>query len=208
MQSLSVSEQVEFFIEENIKMEILDENETILESSPLTKIYIVLSDTKTTFSKLASFITNRRYNHISISFEKTLSTLYSFDLKFNTIVEEFLNLFEQTTDFLVYSIEVTQEIKNRIEEKVLKMVNNAKLFSYSKLSLLKIAINKVLKTNYFTQDSDSENEFICSTFISHLFESANIQIFKKGKIAAPSDYKQNKILRFEYKTKVKELASS
>ena len=90
------------------------------ETSPKTKIYIVLSDTKSLFSKTVGLVTRQKYNHISLGFDRSLKKLYSFDLYTNSMRLETPEFFGKAAEFIAYSVEVTLDafhrILNRIED--------------------------------------------------------------------------------------------
>ena len=47
----------------------------------MRNVYILLTDTGSLFTRLIKRFTNSPYNHVSIAFDKSLNTLYSFGRK-------------------------------------------------------------------------------------------------------------------------------
>lgn len=163
------------------------------------KVYIVLTNTKTAFSKVASFITRQNYNHISLSFDRDLKELFTFDLGENTIMVETIDKFDPLAEFIVYSIDVTMEALRRIREHIEHIMRNSRSFVYSRLTLLKATINQLLGVKVFEHDETLRNEYICSTFVAELLRTANIKLFRDDRIPAPHDFKGNKALKYEFR---------
>lgn len=184
-------------MEQTSTLEYLIGESALSESGPLTeKIYIVLMDTKTAFSKVARLISGDRYNHASLCFSEKLDEFFTFDLGANTILRETRNMLDAGARFIVYSLQLTAEAKRKIESEVRRIFENSASFSYSKLSLAMAAFNKLVGREIFEDDVDG-TEFICSTFVTEVLRGVGIDLFDKGKIVVPSDFMKNKKLRFE-----------
>ena len=163
------------------------------------KIYVVLTNTKTAFSKVAAIITRQNYNHISLSFDRDLKELFTFDLGVNSIMVETMDKFDPLAEFIVYSIDVTLEALRRIREHIDHIMRNSRSFVYSRLTLLKATINQLTGLRIFEHDESLRNEYICSTFVAELLRTANIRLFRDDRIPAPHDFKGNRALKYEYR---------
>jgi hypothetical protein len=173
--------------------------EEALVAEATEKIYVIITDTKTAFSSVASVITGQNYNHVSIGFDRDLKEMFSFDMKSNTIVKETPELFDKAAKFIMYSIAVTKEAKDRILARIRYIFEHKSSFVYSKLTLLRVTMNRLFNTKVFSNDEDSEKEYICSTFVSEIFSFANVNLFKRGFIPSPDDYKRNRFLKYEFR---------
>ena len=181
-------------------------DETLAEDAT-EKIYVIITDTKTAFSSVASMITGQNYNHVSIGFDRDLKEMFSFDMKNNTIVKETPELFDRAAKFIMYSINVTREAKDRILARIRYIFEHRSSFAYSKLTLLRVTMNRLFNTKVFSKDEDAEKEYICSTFVSEVFSFANVNLFKRGFIPSPDDYKRNRFLKYEFRGSLKNFIS-
>jgi hypothetical protein len=163
------------------------------------KIYIILTNTKTAFSKVASLITRQNYNHISLSFDRDLKELFTFDLGENSIMVETIDKFDPLAEFIIYSIDVTMEALHRIRERISYMIKNSRSFVYSRLTLLKATINQLTGVKIFEHDETLRNEYICSTFVAEILRIANVKLFRDDRIPAPHDFKGNRALKYEFR---------
>lgn len=163
------------------------------------KIYVVLSNTKTHFSKIAAAITGQSYNHISIAFDRTLEQLYTFDIGANTIEVEALSKFDELAELIVYSVEVTREAANRVRERIEHILRNSSAYLYSRMTLLKTVVNQIVGRVIFPEDRNLRDEYICSTFVAEMLRIANVELFKDGRIPAPHDFKGHRVLKYEYR---------
>ena len=94
----------------------------------MKKIYIVLTHTGTILSKIVRFYTRKKYSHVSIGLDLNLNELYSFGrLNPNNpykggFVKEEINkgIFAKfkNTDGAVYSVTITEEQYNKIEQEI------------------------------------------------------------------------------------------
>ena len=94
------------------------------------KIYIVLTHTGTTLSKIVKWYTKKDFSHVSISLDKELNEMYSFGRlnPYNPFLGGFVHEYTdkgifkrfKNTNAAIYSLEVTQEqyehIKNAINK--------------------------------------------------------------------------------------------
>ncbi len=158
-----------------------------------SKVYLVISNTGSAASDLIAFFTKKQFNHSSISFDRELKTIISYNggekvypPGMNAEMIEFFNKKEDSS-VIVYSLEVTDEQKRNMIEKV-KEINETGS-AYNLIGLM-------------TKHSVKPNIMFCSQFVYHLLEDSGLAYFKKdsGDIRPTDfvelDYYRN--LKFEY----------
>lgn len=146
-------------------------------------IYIVVTQTGTILSRLLKVITNADYNHVSISSDPALNTLYSFGRKnaYNPFWGGFVKesphfgTFKRfsETEAVVLSLPVTKEMKENIENRLVEMYQHRREYRYDTLGLL-LAWIKILYVR--------ENTYYCSSFVRDFlkeFDLAEEEIFSK-----------------------------
>lgn len=168
-----------FIINENV-------NKVITIKKDYNPIYLVITGNNSLFAKGIKKVTNSKYSHASISFNKTLNNLYSFgtdkDGKFGFAIENKKNNFntkKYDSDLLLYCIlllnKQLQIIKNRIDY----IVKNKEKFSYSMLGIFGFMINKNINI---------ENKMFCSQFVDSIFKLIGCDLTNKPSgLVSPSD---------------------
>ncbi len=158
-----------------------------------TAVYIVLSDTGSVASEFLSLFTDKPYNHVSISFDRELRTLISYNggarvnpPGLNSEMLEFLGKKENAIIY-IYRLDVTREQKQIMIDKIKDI--NANGSAYNMLGL-------VLKNSY------KPNIMYCSQFVYTLLDLADATYFEKNKYdVKPTDLVEldyHKKLKFEY----------
>ncbi|MFV0556926.1 MAG: hypothetical protein ACK5LM_07500 [Lactovum sp.] len=143
-------------------------------------IYLVISSTGSPASELLSVFTQKVYNHISLSFDKDLETVVSYNggenISFPGLNQEQLEFFNKKEDasLLIYSLELSQEQKIKILENISEI--NKTGSAYNWIGLLS---NMKLKPNIM----------YCSQFIYKILEKTDLLYFKaEEKIIKPTDF--------------------
>jgi hypothetical protein len=159
-------------------------------------IYIIVSNTGSPAGEIISLFTKKIYNHASLSFDKELKTIISYNGGERVYPPgmnmEMLEYFNKKPDasIIVYSLPITLEQKNAIIEKI-KLINKEGN-AYNLLGL-------VLKFSF------KPNIMFCSQFVYKILKAANIHYFEKrdGNIK-PTDLIEldyHRKLRYEYEIK-------
>jgi hypothetical protein len=143
-------------------------------------IYIALSNTKTAASKIIARFTGDPYNHVSLAFDESLSTLLSYNGG-NETQNPGLNpenpaaLRENAGSLLtVYRLPVSAAQKRRIIERIAGI--NAQGSSYNLLGLV-------------SKRSAKPNIMFCSQFVYAMLDEAGLRLFARdsGKVK-PMDF--------------------
>ncbi|ONI45773.1 hypothetical protein AN641_03595 [Candidatus Epulonipiscioides gigas] len=145
-------------------------------------IYIVLSDTGSPTSRVISLMTQKNYNHVSVAFDKNLSTLVSYNggekinpPGLNAEIIEYL-LKKDDSSIYVYKLKVTIKQKQKMIEKIKEINLNGS--AYNLIGLITVKSYK-----------PKPNIMYCSQFVYCLLQYANAQYFEKNKKdIIPSDF--------------------
>lgn len=166
------------------------------------KVYILLTDTGSFFTKLIKLYTKNPYNHASISFDPELSEVYSFGRKkagnpFNGgFVKEDVkqSLFKQA-DCAVYSLTVTEIQMQKVKRYIQEIEGQKEFYRYNFLGLFGFIINKPIKR---------EKALFCSQFVASVLKGCNIIDFEKPlSLIAPYDLLEVSELKLVYEGKLK-----
>ncbi|OON97100.1 MAG: hypothetical protein ATN31_08735 [Candidatus Epulonipiscioides saccharophilum] len=144
-------------------------------------IYIVLSDTGTSASKVISVITHKSYNHVSISFDNQLKTLISYNggervnpPGLNSEMIEYL-MKRDDSSIYVYKLEVTREQKQKMIDKIKEINLNGSAYNL---------IGLFFKKSY----NYKPNIMYCSQFVYSLLQYAGAEYFENTtKSLKPTD---------------------
>lgn len=154
------------------------------------KIYVMLSQTGTYFSRLIKFYTGYNYNHTSIALDKDLKELYSFGRRtsyfpfFPGFVKEEIDggifkMYDKTT-CRVYELTVTEEEYNEVKKIIDGFNSEYDKYKYSFLGILAIMLHIPHERRY---------RFVCSQFVAHVLKEGKIVDFDKPvSLVKPEDF--------------------
>lgn len=159
-------------------------------------LYIVLSNTGSAASEIISIFTQKLYNHASLSFDRDLNTIISYNGGANVYPPgmniEILEQLHQKdgASVLVYSLPVTKEQKSVIINKIVEINREGSAYN---------VVGLVVKHSY------KPNIMFCSQFVYKMLKLAGVQYFDKrdGEVR-PTDLIEldyYKKLSFEYEIK-------
>ena len=163
-------------------------------------IYIVISNTGSPASEIISMFTKKQYNHASISFDKELKTIASYNggeriypPGLNMEMIKYFNK-KQDSSIIVYSIPATVEKKKKIIDKINEI--NEQGNAYNLFGLL-------------FKFSFKPNIMFCSQFVYKMLKDVRLNYFEKkdGQIKPTDlielDYYRK--LKYEYQIKFNEM---
>jgi hypothetical protein len=159
-------------------------------------VYIIISNTGSPASEIISMFTGKQYNHVSLSFDRELKTIISYNGGENIyppgLNMEMVEYFNKKRDssIIVYSLPTPVEKKKMIIEKIKEI--NAEGSAYNLFGL-------VLKFSF------KPNIMFCSQFVYKMLKDAGLNYFEKdeGQIK-PTDLIEldyDRKLKYEYKIK-------
>ena len=161
-------------------------------------LYIVISSTGSSCCELLSVFTQKKYNHVSISFDRDLKTVLSYNGGANVnppgLNKEQMNFFQQNENasMMVYCLDASREKKVIALEKIREINKNGS--AYNMLGLL-------------TKVSVRPNIMFCSQFVYSLLSLAGLEYFaEKAANVRPTDFIERdyyRKLQFCYEVKCK-----
>lgn len=138
----------------------------------MMEVYIVFTDTKTNLARMIKNCTGYPYSHVSLSFTKDLSKMYSFGRKeaHNAFIggfvkEDVMDQLFQRAECAVCKVEVPEESYQRIWTYVQKMEREQNLFKYNFTGLFAVAVN---------YNFSRKNAFFCSQFVAEALAAGNV----------------------------------
>ncbi len=166
------------------------------------KIYILLTDTGTLFTKLIKLYTKKPYNHASISFDSELSEVYSFGRKTarNPFIGGFVKedvdkgLFKEA-NCAVYALTVNEVQLQKMNCYIKEIEAQKGEYRYNLLGLLGFLLNKPIKR---------KKAFFCSQFVATVLKECNIIDFGKSpSLVAPNDLQKVSKCQLVYEGELK-----
>lgn len=155
----------------------------------MKKIYIVLTHTGTTLSKIIKSYTKDEFSHVSISLDVELNEMYSFGRLnpynpfWGGFIHEYINkgTFKRfyKTRAKVYSLEISEEQYENIKNNINQIKNNKENYKFNIVGLLAVGFNKKIKKEY---------SFYCAEFVKYIFEKSKIKI-ELPEIVRPEDFR-------------------
>ncbi len=159
-------------------------------------LYIVISRTGSPASEIISVFTQKQYNHASLSFDRDLSTVISYNGGERVyppgLNKEMLEFFNKKPDasILVYKLACSRQQKERVLQKVAEINRDGSAYNM---------VGLVLKYSH------KPNIMFCSQFVYRMLEFAGLSYFNKtaGGVT-PTDLIEQDYFRklsFEYEIK-------
>ncbi|NLY20619.1 MAG: hypothetical protein GXZ08_05005 [Tissierellia bacterium] len=154
------------------------------------KVYVVLSRTKTTLSRIIRYVKKIDYTHAAISLDENLDYMYSFGRKY--AFNPFLGCFKHERmdrglyDFydylpgMIIELEVDEDQYETVISTIRAFLNNRKEYSYNLVGLVGSALNKPMKNDL---------RFFCSEFVYYVLNESGICDFNKPRgLVSPTDF--------------------
>lgn len=162
------------------------------------KIYLLLTDTGTFFTRLIKLFTKKRYNHASLSLDADLLNVYSFGRKNwvqgGFIKEDMKQRLFQHADCAIYSLPVTESQLEKMKRFMRKLEEED--YRYNFLGLFGFIFNKPITR---------ERAFFCSQFVAAALKESNLMKFEKPlSLVAPFDLLKASTWQLEYEGKLKD----
>jgi hypothetical protein len=165
------------------------------------KVYLILTDTGTLFTRMIKWYTKKPYNHASLSFDPLLLETYSFGRKRprNPFIGGFVKESMDTGLFkraqcAIYSCSITESQYRKMNDFIRKIEKQKEQYRYNFLGLLVIPFNKTLQR---------EHAYFCSQFVATvLSEGQVIQCPKSLSHMTPYDLQQQPCFQLIYQGSV------
>lgn len=141
------------------------------------KVYIILTDTGTLFTRCIKLFTRKPHNHASISFDPQLNEVYSFGRRKPSnpfiggfVKENVQHDFFRNSRCIIYSISVTEAQYEKMKNKIEQMEIEQRNYRYNLLGLLFI----LFKIQY-----NRKNAYFCSQFVASILHDSGVLLFNK-----------------------------
>lgn len=170
------------------------------------RVYIVLTDTGSVLTRAIKFFTKAPYNHVSISFDPTFKTLYSFGRKrpnnpfAGGFVEE--SFYEGTfkrfdkTSCMVLEMDIDEDIFERLMDNLEIFKSQSDIYHYNFIGLLGAAIGKQISRR---------NGYYCSHFVAQVMEDSDLKLWDiPAYLVRPNDFAEMAEFRIVYEGLVTE----
>lgn len=156
----------------------------------MKNVYIVLTDTGSAFTRMIKFFTRKPYNHVSISLERDLETLYSFGRirPYNPFlggfVEERINqgtfaLFKNTRA-LVLELPVEEEEHERLRYLIHAFLEDKDAYRYNLIGVLGAL---------FQRPISRKNRYFCSSFVADVSKQAGfLHLERSPHLVRPDEF--------------------
>lgn len=155
----------------------------------MKKIYIILTHTGTTLSKIIKNYTKDEFSHVSISLDSELNEMYSFGRLnpynpfWGGFVHEGINFgtfkrFNKTV-CRIYALDVTEEQFDNVKGIIEYIKHSKQLHNFNVIGLFAVGFNKKISF---------ENSFYCAEFVKYVLDKSNIKNNLPGMIR-PEDFK-------------------
>lgn len=165
----------------------------------MQRIYIILTHTGTILSRIIKVFTQNAYTHVSISLDRDMNSMYSFGRlnPYNPFiggfVKEGINIgtFKRfkNTKSRVYSLEITNEEYQKLQEIIAYMMVNRNIYKFNILGLV-FAL--------FRKRCHRKNKFYCSEFVRYVLENSNVKVKGMTNVIKPEDFRRLQTLSLEY----------
>src|SRR3954454_23332475 len=126
------------------------------------QIYILLTDTGTTLTRLIKSYTKKTYNHASISFDAELIEVYSFGRKTaknpfigGFVKEDMHSLLFKQAHCAIYSLTITNDEYQRMSQYIQEIAAKKEHYRYNFIGLFGVLFKTPIKR---------KNAFFCSQF--------------------------------------------
>ena len=158
-------------------------------------VYVLLTDTKTLFSKVAKHITGDPYNHVSLMLDYDFDNMYTFNIKNGLnrsggfMREDRLDL--KGSRYSLYRVAVDTDTHARIKTRVADYLRDVRTTTYNHLGI----INAIAGRGVF---KDSDKSMICSQFVASLLDEVGVSLFKDRAFSTlrPYEFVRSKLLKF------------
>lgn len=155
----------------------------------MKKIYIVLTHTGTTLSKIIKTYTKDEFSHVSIALDNKLQEMYSFGRlhPYNPFWGGFVHEYIDKGTYKrfyktmarVYSYEVTEEQYEKLKNNIKQIEANKEDYKFNIVGLVAVGFHKKI---------GKEKSFYCAEFVKYVIEKANIDM-NLPTIIKPEDFK-------------------
>lgn len=155
----------------------------------MKKMYLILTNSETVFSKFLRLFTKNYYNHVAFTFDDDFNRMYTFarwvtwlplfsGFEIENINKGVLKKKPQT-ECRIHEIWISDEEYNAINIKMERFLASPKLMHWYNFAALPCI--------QFNLPYRSQNSFVCSTFVAYILSDI-LNFKKKYSYVTPNDY--------------------
>ena len=160
-------------------------------------VYVFIINEKIATTKVVKFFTKQPYNHISLSFDKSLTNMPTFST--GGFIRENISKFKPEASFSLYKIAVPKDVIIVMKDLIDNIDKCKKDYKYSYKGLLGFVFKR-----HPEKFNNKENAMFCSQFCARMFATAGMPVFTKPDYTIrPYDFAKNKKFKFCYKGLIK-----
>ena len=168
----SIQESYQFELLDTVKfIEPLQESVEEYKDEPLYPVYIMLIHSGSALANAIKFATQSNFSHSSISFDATMTNMYSFGRKADTnpfaggfkkesIKSQFYT--SRTIPYALYMVACTKSQVDQMKKRLNYFIKNSSKFKYDFTGLFK---------NYFGIADNPEYQWFCSRFVADILNA-------------------------------------
>lgn len=165
-------------------------------------IYVVLTNTGTSFSKCIGLFTGEPLNHASVAFDEGLKDIYSFGRKHpmnafsggfvrEKVWGDLIRDRRRATPSAIFRCSVELSTFRRMRKQIQAMSENPSRYGYNLAGLFTLLAGI---------DWQRENAYFCSQFVEHLFASHGESLSgKPASLTKPGDFERSQRLEEVYR---------
>lgn len=162
------------------------------------QIYVLLTDTGTTFTRLIKMFTKAPMNHASLALDRELAEVYSFGrrnqrnpLSGGFVKEDMTSEMFGKATCALYCCTVDRDTYEQIRKQIQEFEKNKHRYKYNLIGLFGILCNKRI---------DRKHAFFCTQFVATVLEASGISVSSKpSSLVTPHDLEQAKALQQLYR---------
>lgn len=167
------------------------------------RVYVLLTDTGTLFTRTIKLYTRKPYNHASIAFDENLTRVYSFGRKSPSnpfvggfVIESVNEGLFQNASCAIYCLKINEFDYYRMRQYIKKIEVQKDSYRYNLIGLFAVIFNKQIKR---------EKAFFCSQFVaSVLKQSAMVDFNTPLSLVTPYDLQVSENLELVFQGKLKD----
>ena len=168
----TLCESYQFELLDNVKfVEPLQESVEEYKDEPLYPVYIMLIHSGSALANAIKFMTQSNFSHSSISFDASMTNMYSFGRKADTnpfaggfkkesIKSQFYT--SRTIPYALYMVACTKSQVDQMKKRLNYFIKNSSKFKYDFTGLFK---------NYFGIADNPEYQWFCSRFVADILNA-------------------------------------
>lgn len=174
---------------ESIKINIDKSHKITKNNVDYYPVYIALFASNNFVSKSIRSVTRSEFSHVAISFDTSMTNLFSFGFRTNEksmkdvgnrreslIVKKDRWVYEDDTKYGIYVKFMTLDSINKMKKQIHYVYNNTEKYKFSYIGMLKYALNI---------PSEHAYKMFCSQFIASLLQTGGVDLNRSASLYSP-----------------------